>query len=86
MKLVLPLIVPLSNIKSNIGDSIPGVVDADEQQQNRCPTDDEHRGYWLMGEYSRRDEERGIRGKRAYDMPEPVFQHRLIVSLPQRPP
>src|SRR5260370_32730912 len=70
LSLVLTLVLRLGEFEGDVGYIIPGVVDADEQQQHRC----------------RGDDEPGIGDERQDRMPEPVFQHRLIVCLPAHTP
>src|SRR2546421_6298325 len=86
LSLVLTILLWLGEFDGNIGHVIPGVVDADEQEQHRCCSDDEQCWYWIAWKQNRRDDEGGVGGQRKDRMKQPVFQHRLIVYLPAHPP
>src|SRR5260221_14625528 len=86
LSLVLRLVLPLGEFEGNIGHIIPGVVDADEQQQHRCRSDDEQCRCWMAWEQQRRDDEGGVGDQRKDRMEKPGFQHRLIVLLTACPP
>src|SRR5260370_28369816 len=62
--LVLALVLRLGEFEGNIGHIIPGVVDADEQQQHRCRGDDEQCRCRMAWEHNRRDEPAGVGDQR----------------------
>src|ERR1700730_15558747 len=76
--LFLTLIFLLGKIDGNVGHSIPGVVDTNEQQHNRHRTDDEECQCWIAWQHNRRNDERCIGDERKCHMPQPVFQHWFI--------
>ncbi len=84
--LVLALVLGPGEFDGNVGHVIPRVVDADEQEQHRYRSDDEQGRCRMAREQNRRDDEGGVGDERKDRMPQPVFQHRLIVRLPARPP
>src|SRR5258707_8062815 len=84
--LVLTLILRLGLLEDNVGNGIPRVVDADEQEQHRHRTDAEQGRHRIAREQKRRDDECCVGDERKYRMPQPVFQHRLIVSLTAHTP
>src|SRR2546425_3513953 len=86
LSLVLMLVLRLGEFDGNIGHVIPGVVDADEQQQHRSRSDDEQCRRRLDWKQKRRDDEPGIGDERQDRMPEPVFQHWFIIRLTACPP
>src|SRR5260221_12255111 len=86
LSLVLTLVLPLGEVEGNIGHVIPGVVDADEQEQHRCRGDDEQCRSRMAWEQHRRDEEGSVGDQRKDRMKQPVFQHRLIVLLSAHAP
>src|SRR5579872_2449092 len=79
--LVLALVLRLGLRDDNVGNGIPCVVDTNEQEQKRSGTGDEQRWYRIAQEQKRRDDECGVGNERKDRMPQPVFQHRRIVSL-----
>src|SRR6266436_6936355 len=79
--LVLALVLLLGEFEGNVGHVIPGVVDADEQEQHRCRGDDEQCRCWMAWKHNCRDDEGGVGDQRQDHIPQPVFQHRLIVHL-----
>ena len=79
--LVLALVLRLGLLEDNVGNGIPRVVDTDEQEQNRSSTGDEQRRCRIAREHNCRDDECGVGDERKDRMPQPVFQHRCIVSL-----
>src|SRR5713226_9418892 len=81
LSLVLTLVLRLGEFDGNIGQVIPGVVNADEQEQHRCRGDDEQCRRRIAWEHYRRDDEGGVGDQRQDHIPQPVFQHRLIVHL-----
>src|SRR6266571_3051501 len=85
-QVILTLVLRLRELDSNVGNGIPGVVDADEQEQNRNRTDAEQCQRRIAREHNRRDDECCVGNERKDRMPQPVFQYRLIVSLTARPP
>ena len=85
-RLVLVLVLRPGELDGNVGNGIPGVVDANEQEQNSNRTDDEQCRHRIAQEHNCRDEEGGVGDERKDGMPQPVFQHRLIVCLTARPP
>src|SRR6266849_7900910 len=86
LSLVLTLVLRLGEFEGDVGYIIPGVVDVDEQQQHRCRGDDEQCRCWIAWKQDGQDDEPGIGDERQDRMPEPVFQHRLIVCLPAHTP
>src|SRR6266566_2674527 len=86
LSLVLMLVLRLVEFGGNIGHVIPGVVDADEQEQHRCRSDDEQSRCRIAWEHNRRDDEGGVGDQRKDRMKQPVFHHRLIVCLPAQTP
>src|SRR2546427_12713775 len=62
--LVLTLVLWLCEFDGNIGHVIPGVVDADEQEQHRCGSDDEQCRYWIAWKQNRCDDEGGVGDQR----------------------
>src|SRR5260221_7422685 len=86
LSLVMRLVLALGQFEGKIGHIIPGVVDADEQQQHRCRSDDEQCRCRMAWEQKRRDDEGSVGDQRKDRMKQPVFQHRLIVRLTARPP
>src|SRR5216683_6233569 len=86
LSLVLTLVLRLGEFDGNIGQVIPGVVNADEQEQHRCRGDDEQGRCWIAWEHDRRDEEGSVGDQWKDDMPQPVFQHWFIIRLTARPP
>src|SRR6266567_6879134 len=86
LSLVLMLVLRLVEFGGNIGHVIPGVVDADEQEQHRCRSNDEQCRYWIAWKQNRRDDDGGVGDQRKDRMKQPVFQHRLIVYLPAHTP
>src|SRR5713226_3906755 len=84
--LVLALVLRLGALDGKVGHGIPRVVDPDEQEQHRCSTDDEQCRHRIVWEYHRRDDECGVGDERKDRMPQPVFQHWLIVRLMASPP
>src|SRR5712692_1956931 len=86
LSLVLTLVLPLGEFDGNVGHVIPGVVDADEQEQHRCSGDDEQCRCRMAWEQKRRDDEGSVGDQRKDRMKQPVFQYRLIVRLPAHPP
>src|SRR5216683_7005088 len=79
LSLVLTLVLRLGEFDGNIGQVIPGVVDADEQEQHRCRSDDEQCRCWIDWKRNRRDDDGGVGEQRKDRMKQPVFHHRLIV-------
>src|SRR2546429_3960292 len=61
-------------LRGDVGDGVPGVVNADKQQQQRRRADHEeaHRGIPLHSE--RGQEQRDVRDERKGAVPQPVFQ------------
>src|SRR5258708_6701885 len=86
LSLVLTLVLRLGELKDKVGHVIPGVVDADEQEQHRCRSDDEQCRRRMDWKQKRRDDEPGIGDQRQDRMPEPVFQHWFIIRLTACPP
>src|SRR5216683_3875620 len=86
LSLVLTLVLRLGESEGDVGYIIPGVVDADEQQQHRCRGNDEQCRCWIAWKQKRRDDEPGIGDERQDRMPEPVFQHRFIIRPTACPP
>ena len=84
--LVLTLVLRLSVLDGNVGNGIPRVMDADEQEQHRHRTDAEQCRHRIAREHKRRDDECRVGDERKDRMPQPVFQHRYIVRLTARPP
>src|SRR5437660_10970817 len=84
--LFLALVLRLGEFDGNVDHVIPRVVDAYEQEQDRSRGDDEQCRCRIAWEQQRRDEEGSVGGQRKDRMPQPVFQHRLIVPLTARPP
>src|SRR5947209_10097065 len=84
--LVLTLVLRLGELDDKVGHGIPGVVDTDEQQQNGSRGDDEQCWHRIAWDHKCCDEEGGVGDERKDRMPEPVFQHRLILGLTTRPP
>src|SRR6266702_2472106 len=83
---ILTLVLPLRELDGKVGNGIPRVVDAGEQEQQRNRSDDEQCWRRIAQEHNRRDDECGVGNERKDRMPQPVFQYRLIVSLTARPP
>src|SRR5258708_39068187 len=79
--LVLTLVLRLSVLDDNVGNGIPRVVDADEQEQHRHRTGAEQGRHRIAQEQKRHDDEYCVGDERKYHIPRPVFQHRLIVRL-----
>ncbi len=79
--LVLALVLGLGEYDGSVGHVIPRVVDADEQEQHRRRSDDEQGRCRMAWEQKRRDDEGGVGDERKNRMPQPVFQHRCIISL-----
>jgi len=46
MLLVLALVLRLGVLKGKVGHDIPGVVNTDEQEQNRSSSDDQQCKFW----------------------------------------
>src|SRR5436305_15199085 len=86
LSLVLTIVLWLDEFDGNIGHVIPGVVDADEQEQLRGRSDDEQCRYRIACKENRRDDESGVGDQRKARMKQPVFEHRLLVDLPGPPP
>src|SRR6266849_2418250 len=86
LSLVLTLVLRLGEIDGNIGHVIPGVVDADEQEQHRSRGDDEQCRRRIAWEHNRGDDEPSIGDERKDRMPEPVFQYWFIIRLTACPP
>src|SRR5689334_23173464 len=84
--LVLTLVLHLGALDGNVGHSIPGIMNADEQKQNRCRSDAEQGRYRIAWEHNCRDDDDYVRDEWKYDMPQPIFQYRLIVDLMAHPP
>ena len=79
--LVLALVLGPGEFDGRVGHVVPRVVDADEQEQHRSLGDDEQYRHRIAREQNRRDDEGGVGDERKDRMPQPVFQHRLIVRL-----
>src|SRR5438552_11348663 len=79
--LVLARVLWLGALDGNVGHGIPRVVDTDEQEQHRSRSDDEQCRRRMAWEHHRRDDECGVGDERKDRIPQPVFQHRLIVRL-----
>src|SRR5260221_14774072 len=84
--LVLALVLRPGEVDGNVEHAIPRVVDADEQEQHRHCADDEQSRHRMAWEHTRRDEECGVGDQRQDCIPQPVFQHRLILRLTACPP
>src|SRR2546421_8026051 len=83
---ILTLVLRLREPDGNVGNGIPRVVDADEQEQKRNRSDDEQCRRRIAQETNRRDDKCCVGNERKDRMPQPVFQYRLIVRLTARPP
>src|SRR6266508_815923 len=77
---------PLPPPEGDVGDRIPCVVDADEEQQERSPTKHEQRRRGIALEQDRSHQKCRVCDERKRSMPEPVLEHWHIVSLPPRMP
>src|SRR5216684_3492751 len=64
LSLVLTFVLRPGEFEGDVGHVIPGVVDADEQQQHRCRGDDEQCRCWIAWKQKRRDDEPGIGDER----------------------
>src|SRR5690242_21803889 len=64
LSLVLTLVLGLGEFEGDVGHVIPGVVDADEQQQHRCRGDDEQGRCRMAWEQKRRDDEGAVGDQR----------------------
>ena len=84
--LFLALVLRLRVYEGHIGNGIPCVMDTDEEKQHRSGADDEQRRRRIARYRQRRDNEGRVGDERKDRMPQPVFQHRLIVGLMVRPP
>jgi hypothetical protein len=67
--LVLTLVLRLGELDDNIGNVIPRVVDADEQEQNRSRSDAEQCRRRIAREHNRRDDECCVGDERKERMP-----------------
>src|SRR2546423_6425516 len=82
---ILTLVPWLRELDGKVGNGIPRVVDAGEQEQKRNGSDDEQCQRRIAQEHNRRDDECCVGNERKDRMPQPVFQYRLIVRLTARP-
>ena len=71
--LILALFLLLIAFDDRVGDVIPGIVDADEEEQDGSRCDDKERWRWSDWEHNRCDDECCVSDERKSDMPDPVF-------------
>ena len=76
--LVLARVLGPGAFEGRVGHDIPRIVDADEQEQHRSRSDDEHCWGRVTWEQNRRDDEGGVGDERQDRVPQPVGEHRLI--------
>src|SRR5438874_6077419 len=81
MVFLLILVVLLETLDGNVGHSLPGIVDTNEEEQNCHCSDAEECWNRIDQKENSCDEQYGVRDERKNRMPQPIFQHRLIVSL-----
>src|SRR6266550_4395703 len=79
--LVLIRVLRLGEIDCNVGHSIPSIVDAGEQEQQRSSSDAKQCWRRIYREQNRCDDECSVGNNRKGRVVQPVFQHQLIVSL-----
>src|SRR6266576_5639287 len=64
-----------------VGCGVPGVVNADEEQQQRSRRDTKHGSAWMGASHASRCRERRICRERQQSVTHPILEHGLVCGL-----